>query len=41
MKAELRAMRCIAGLFLLMAIFTAHAFAQLDAQPARIGGPGN
>src|SRR5207253_2911126 len=40
MKAEFRTMRCIAGLLLLTAIFTVHAFAQLDAPPARIGGPG-
>jgi formylglycine-generating enzyme required for sulfatase activity len=39
MKAEFRTMRWTAGLFLLTAIVTAHAYAQLDTG-VRIGGPG-
>ena len=39
-KTEFRMMLCTASLLLLTAIFTAPASAQLDAPPARIGGPG-
>ncbi len=40
MRSQFRTMRCAVGLFLLTAILTAHAYAQLDAGPPRIGGPG-